>query len=238
MREIWVAMLLLAVLSAALGSAQEGPIGIERLEISLWPEYDDPRLLVIYRGELAEAPKNPLVFAIPATAQVHAAAYVGADGRLLVAPWQIVAADDRSQLVMFAPGSRRFQFEYYDDVIGPGPKKSFSFQFRSGRYEVKDLEIEVQQPLRAWAFQATPSLQAQGIEARGFGYFSRRVGAVPLGTVVEQRVSYMKADMEPSVKPATRGEFKFPWRIALVIAAFAVGLAGLAWLWWDRRGRD
>ncbi len=190
MRKIRTAILLLVVLGTILpAQAQQSPVVIERLEIALWPEYDDPRLLVIYRGELAEDPQGPLVLAIPITAQVHAAAHVGPDGRLLADAWQIVGADDRQQIVMFVPGSREFQFEYYDDVIGPGPKKSFIFQFQSGRYEVKDLEIEVQRPLRAWELKATPPLQAEGIDARGFGYFSRRVGAVPLGTLVEQRVS-------------------------------------------------
>jgi len=237
MRKIQTAILLLVALGAILTQAQEVSIVIERMQISLWPEYDDPRLLVIYRGELAEAPQGPLVFTIPATAQVHAAAHVGPDGRLLANDWQILPADNHQQLVIFTPGSRQFQFEYYDDMIGPGPKKSFIFQFQSSRYEIKDLEIEVQQPLRAWDLAATPSLQAQGVDARGFGYFSREVGAVPAGTVIEQRVSYMKTDAEPSVRPASsRGLFTdFPWRIALAVVAFAVGFAGLGWLWWDRR---
>lgn len=228
MRRVLIALFL----ASALGFAQQLPVVIERLEISLWPEYDDPRLLVIYRGELAEDPKSPLAFSIPSTAQVHAVAHVGPAGTLLADDWQLLP-DDNGQIVLFTPGSRRFQLEYYDDVLGTAPERSFVFRFRSERYEIKNLEIEVQQPLRATGFQASPALEPQGTDTRGFRYFGRRVGAVPPGTLIEQRVSYSKTDPLPSLRPATQN---------LVWAALGVGLAvvvlGVIGLLWFRRRRS
>lgn len=228
MRRVLIALLLVSTL----GVAQQVPVVIERLEISLWPEYDDPRLLVIYRGELAEDPKSPLAFTIPSTAQVHAVAHVGPAGTLLADDWQLLPNDD-GQIVLFTPGSRRFQLEYYDDVLGTAPERSFVFRFRSERYEIKNLEIEVQQPLRATGFQASPALEPQGVDTRGFSYFGRRIGAVPPETLIEQRVSYRKTDTLPSLRPATQSP--------LVWAALGVGLAvvvlGVIGLLWFRRRR-
>ncbi len=209
------------------------PIVLERLEISLWPEYDDPRLLVIYRGELAEDPKSPLVFSIPSTAQVHAVAHVGPAGTLLADDWQLLPGD-AEQLVLFTPGSRRFQLEYYDNIIGAAPERSFVFRFRSDRYEIKNLEIEVQQPLRATGFQASPALDPHGVDTRGFSYFGKKIGAVPPGTLIEQRVSYRKNDTLPSLRPDS--PISIVWvAVGVGLAVAALSVAGLLWLWRKQR---
>ncbi|MFN4219176.1 MAG: zinc ribbon domain-containing protein, partial [Candidatus Bipolaricaulia bacterium] len=214
-----------------LGFSHQNLIVLERLEISLWPEYDDPRLLVIYRGELAEDPKSPIAFTIPNTAQIHAVAHVGPAGTLLADDWQLLL-DDAGQIVLFTPGSRRFQLEYYDDVLGTAPERSFVFRFRSERYEIKNLEIEVQQPLRATAFQASPALDPQGVDTRGFSYFGRRVGAVPPNTVIEQRVSYRKTDTMPSLRPAAGSSLVW---VALGAGLAVVALGVISLLWFRRR---
>ncbi len=228
MRRILIALLF----TSTLGVAQQIPVVIERLEISLWPEYDDPRLLVIYRGELAEDPTSPLAFIIPGTAQIHAVAHVGPAGTLLADDWQLLPSSD-GQVVLFTPGSRRFQLEYYDDVLGTAPERSFVFRFRSDRYEIKNLEIEVQQPLRATGLQASPALEPQGTDTRGFSYFGRRVGAVSPGTLIEQRVSYRKTDTLPSLRPTAQTAI-FLWGV-LGVGLAALGVIGF--LWFGRRQR-
>ncbi|MCS6903185.1 MAG: zinc ribbon domain-containing protein [Candidatus Bipolaricaulota bacterium] len=217
--------------------AQQAPVVIERLEISLWPEYDDPRLLVIYRGELSQDPTGPLTFALPLTAEVHAVAYLNAEGRLLKSDWQLLPSTEREQLVIFVPGSRRFQLEYYDEIPGQHPQKSFTFRFQANRYEINDLQIEVQQPLRAEEFVASPPLSENlGTDTLGLRYFGRRVGPVPAGVLVEQQISYTKRDNRPSVQANPRTE-SFPlWPlVGTASALLALGLAGIAWYWWERR---
>ncbi len=225
---IWT--LAIALLTALGSFAQQASVVLERLQISLWPEYDDPRLLVIYRGELAQDPQGALVFTIPSTAQVHAVAYMSPDGRLLIAEWQLLPTDAPEKLVLFIPRSRFFQFEYYDDVLGALPERSFVFRFFSDRYDIKNLEIEVQQPLRARGLQGSPALEPQGTDTRGFSYFGRKIGAVPTGTLVEQRVSYTKTDTLPSLRP----------QISLLVWAavsFMVAAVGVLGLLWVRRRR-
>lgn len=221
------------IIMGALGFSQQVPIVLERLEISLWPEYDDPRLLVIYRGELAEDPQSPLAFTIPNTAQIHAVAHVGPAGTLLADDWQLLPTDT-DQLVLFTPGSRRFQLEYYDDVLGASEERSFVFRFRSDRYEIKNLEIEVQQPLRATGLQTSPTLEPQGLDTRGFRYFGKRIGAVSPGTLIEQRVSYRKTDTLPSLRP--RSPISILWAaLGAGLAVVVLGVISFIWFWRRRR---
>jgi hypothetical protein len=226
MRLIAIALLVASVL----GFAQQPPAVLERLEIALWPEYDDPRLLVIYRGELAQDPTGPLLFPLPRTAQVHAVAYVSSDGRLLTADWQLLPSEGSEKMLLFTPRTRLFQLEYYDDVLGTAPERSFVFRFFSDRYDVKDLEIEVQQPLRATGLQGSPALEPWGADARGFSYFGRRVGAVPTGTVIEQRVSYRKTDNEPSLRPTGIPLMPIALGGAGLVAIVALAVISLVWL--------
>ncbi|MCL6642361.1 MAG: zinc ribbon domain-containing protein [Candidatus Bipolaricaulota bacterium] len=227
MRRIAIALLVASVL----GSAQQPLVMLEHLAISLWPEYDDPRLLVIYRGELAQDPPGPLLLTLPRTAHVHAVAYVGSGGRLLTADWQLLPSENSEKILLFTPRTRLFQLEYYDDVLGTAPEREFVFRFFSDRYDVKNLEIEVQQPLRAKDFQGSPALEPQGTDVRGFSYFGRRVGSVPTGTVIEQRVSYRKTDNEPSLRPAG-----IPW-IPIAVGGAGLALIAVVSLVWLRRRR-
>jgi len=216
---------------------EETPLAIAQLEIALWPEYDDPRLLVIYRGELAEDPKGSLTFAIPASANVLAAAHHDESGKLLADEWQVFPGDGGQQLLAFAPRSRQFQFEYYMDMTANGSRKSFAFGFQSSRYDVKGLQIEFRQPLGASGLQATPELQAQGTDAQGFIYFNRKVGSVPRETLVEQSISYVRADAQPSVK-VSNGKVDFaawPWQIIGGVAALTLSIMGFVWILWARQ---
>jgi hypothetical protein len=161
---------------------------------------------------------------------VHAVAYVSSDGRLLTADWQLLPSEGSEKILLFTPRTRLFQLEYYDDVLGAAPERSLVFRFFSDRYDVKDLEIEVQQPLRAKDLQGSPALEPQGTDARGFSYFGRKVGALPKDTAIEQRVSYRKTDTEPSLRPA--GIPAMPIAIGgagLVVIAVVV-IISLLWL--------
>jgi len=218
-------LIIILVTGALFGALGGGPITIKRMEIALWPEYDDPRLLVIYRGEFAEPPTGPISFTIPRTAQVNAAAHIS-DGRLIADEWMIFPAGELN-LVSYTPGSPRFQFEYYDDAISPGPRKSFTFRFQS-EYEILALDIEIQQPLRAQDLTSTLALSLIGRDEQGFRYFRSAVGAVLSGQLIEFTVNYTKEDNRPSILKLKGSKLLrlLPWLIAGSLSTLIL-LAGL-----------
>ncbi len=69
-------------------AAQEAP-AIEQLTVALWPEYDQPAMLVILRVQLAPGTQLPVdvILPIPTSAgEPLAVAYTTAEGALLNAP--------------------------------------------------------------------------------------------------------------------------------------------------------
>ncbi|RME46917.1 MAG: zinc ribbon domain-containing protein [Chloroflexi bacterium] len=196
------ATILLATVALALASpasAQEptGPT-IEQLQVDLWPQYDDPRLLVIYTGTLSAPPDQPLRFPIPADAQVNAVAHLNDQDQLINEPWQPQIEGDQ-QVITFTPTTARFQLEYYLDVIGPGPDRSFTVDIDVGGQPVKLLGIAVQQPAGASNLRGEPALMGPVAGFQGLNYFSRQVENVQPGQTVRQTVTYTKSDDRLSV---------------------------------------
>lgn len=95
-RAVLISVFLSVVLapSWAPALAQE-PTGLrlERAHISVWPEYDDPRVLILYEGTFADNGGFPRVveFLVPLGIDVNQAAGVTPDGRYLRQTYQIVS---------------------------------------------------------------------------------------------------------------------------------------------------
>lgn len=196
------ALVALAAFLVPMASAQEaGQLTLTRLQVSLWPEYDDPRLLVLYRGEFAETQAFPreISFRIPATAEVNAAAYADDDGRLMANPFKTQVEGDE-QVITYPIPKPSFHFEFYDDVIQGEPSgREFSFTL-SLPYPVQSLQVDVQEPLRATVFQVSPVASRVITGTDGFRYFVYDLGSLEPGQSVQLSASYAKPDARPSVE--------------------------------------
>ncbi|MFQ6058841.1 MAG: rhodanese-like domain-containing protein [Anaerolineae bacterium] len=226
----------------AIQALQEEPV-IAHLTVSLWPEYDDPRLLVIYRGQFAAETTFPrrVTFRIPQGAEVNAAAYTTADGQLMANPWES-RQEDGYQLISYSLPVPTFQFEFYDDAIQGQVDKRLSFVFQS-LYPIESLEIEVQRPLRASNFQISPPPSEVTSDARGFQYSLYAFQQVAKDQAIELEVTYTKADPNPSVPkvqqlPTAEAQAQVPAQqggmspflifVGLAVLAAALGLGGVA----------
>jgi len=251
---------LLALLGAAvlgcltLGAAfatQGEPSTIQRLQVSLWPEYDDPRLLVIYRGELASPPAQPMRLPIPADAEVHAVAYVAEDGTLVNLDWTSELEGEHRILVL-TPPTQEFQVEYYWDVLGPGPEKSFTVSIAAGPQPVQALRFQVQEPVGARDLQGDPPLQGPTVGFQGLNYYIREAGPLAPGEEARQTVRYVKTDdrlsvtvVQPEPTPgeaAERAESAVPsagtrWLYAVAVVLLVTGASLIAFGIWRSRRR-
>lgn len=249
--------LLLALLSAVVFSAANlwpitpstaAPTGsvIGDLRVDLWPEHDDPRVLVIYRGTLSGGTPLPhaLAFSIPAGSQVNATAYRRGTN-LLSARHQVQPGTDR-MVVAFTVPEREFQFEYYADVITGSPSRTFTMDLVFP-LAVESLDVAVEQPLRATGFVLSPA-SASTTAAGGFTYHLYAERQWPAGKVWRVRVSYRKDDLEPSlpraapVAPAPgaavppSGSGRLIWLTAGA-AGFILGALFVGAIWLLRRDR-
>ncbi len=210
------------------------------LRLSIWPEYDDPRVLVMLRGKMAPDDAFPahITLPLPKGAEIVGAGMVSEQNKLLMHPHQITPGDTQDTLDLNLPTSRFF-LEFYYNPFGTSPDKQFTYTLPTP-YDIERLEVDIQQPLHAINFAVNPQPMRQTTDEKGFSYawfFYRNVhqGEAPAFTI-----SYTKAILSPSVaKRQTAPEaVTQPLSVVdstllafglLVVAAVVFG--GSVWLW-------
>ncbi len=183
-----------SVLLAGPVQAQEEAPTLASLQLSLWPEYDRPEVLVIYRGEL-DADVSlpvPLEMAIPArVGQPNAVAYVDDAGQKLNQPYSTRVEGDLL-IVSFELSTNQFQLEYYDALpVDTEGKRTYTFTYTAD-YATTELNLDFQQPPTAEDFSLTPVPNAVVVGDDGLTYHLVEAGAVAAGDVREWIFSYVK----------------------------------------------
>ncbi len=220
---------------------------IARLQLSIWPEYDDPRVLLIVRGELVPGTAFPtrVTLPIPKGAELIGAGMVSELGELLLHPHRVIPGDASDSLEITLPALRFFAELYYDPFATPGDAKRFSYTFEAP-YPINQFSIAVQKPYTATEFVTEPPAMTQESEGRDTTYHLFTYRDVAAGQATTLTVSYVKTNPEPSVpkadnapaaSPATRGPqdrmLIYFGILAGVIAAYV--LATLLWTAYRRR---
>ena len=190
------------------------------LEIALWPEFDRPEVLVIYRGQLgADVPLPASIeIALPArVGQPTAMAYVDEAGQRFNQQYTTRVEGDQL-MVAFELGTTAFQLEYYDALpTDTDGKRSYTFAYTAD-YDTAVLNLEFQQPPTAQGFVLDPPADTTIVGSDGLSYHLLQAGAMASGDTQEWTFSYVKdnADLtaaglvQPEVPvstvPATTGE--------------------------------
>lgn len=218
---------------------------IATMRVDIWPEYDDPRVLVIYDGTLAGDATAPTDFSlvVPPGAQVHMAGGIAPDGGHLHADFRTRTRNDGLVEVSYRLEVPEFYMEFYYDPLGAGEERRFTYPVQSG-FHIDSLAVRVQEPRRAEGFEVVPLADQHTQDDRGLGYaVIRRTDLAP-GAMIPVTVVYRKTDRTPSVTAqemngaqgaqgaqGARAEPPFPWDRArrwglgiLAAAFFAVGL--------------
>lgn len=240
---------LLQILSLALWLTlpQAAPPQLASLDVQIWPEYDQPSVLVIINGVLADDVVLPqqMRVTLPAQAVLHAVAYPDASGNLMsLAATTETAGND--QTVVFELDRPSFVVEYYADIISAPPARHFALDFVAP-YAAAQAAISLRQPTRAGDFKVDPPMTAGAADALGNPTYTLAAGPLQAGERIALQVSYTKADTEPSVSAQTAptpanavvatqeigSNTWLPW--AAVGALAVVLLAGLGVYWLRKR---
>ncbi len=195
-------MLLASALTALPAGAQSAPPVLSTWDTQVWPEYDQPSVLVITSGTLAEGTTFPqqLRVPVPANATIHAVAYPEASGNLLSLAWTS-EPDADGQIVVFDLDQPRFVVEYYADILSPPSSRSFDLNLVAP-YAAQQASLALRQPSRSSDLQTTPAMVAGGMDALGNPTYTLELGTQAAGQSTPLQVSYTKADAQPSVSSA------------------------------------
>src|SRR5688572_24476418 len=147
-------LLALALIAAPPAAAQDQPITLDTLTIDLWPEFDQPSVLVIYSGSVADAAgPTGLTFTLPPGADFHVAAYIDAQDRLIEIPEREVSGDT----VTFTTPNGTFRIEFYDSALDmASPEREYIYTY-PGDYAVSTLTWSVQVPPTAESMTTEPA---------------------------------------------------------------------------------
>ena len=228
-------------------SAQRSGLRITRLELSVWPEYDDPRVLLVIRGELAPGIPFPtqINLPIPHNAEIIGAGMISELGELLLHPHRVVSGETSETLEITLPSRRFFAELYYDPFQTSGDTKQFSYTFKAP-YPVSQLDVDVQQPYTASGFVIEPPAMEQESEGRDTTYHRFVYRDVAPGQETAFAVSYVKTDAQPSVPKADNpqadgADHRGPQDRKLIYSGILAGvmaayvLATLLWVAYRRR---
>ncbi len=194
------ALLALLLLLAAPRALADDPNRLSQLQISVWPEYDTPTVLVILEGKFADtsAASREVSVLVPAKAKLHVATYANADGTLArELPTQTSDLGDGYTRVTFTVPAANFWLEYYDDALRGNPDKTLDFSLKAPA-PADQVLLEVQQPIKATEFAITPSATSTRNED-GFTYYDSTVSNVAAGQLISAQIKYTKTDPSPSV---------------------------------------
>lgn len=186
---------------AGIAQAQE-TTSLSSLEVSLWPEYDRPDVLVINRGLLAEGTPLPvsLEIRIPArVGQPHAVAYVGQDGQLFNQQYTTRVEGDWLE-VSFRLGEQGFLVEYYDPLpIDEAGQRQYTYSYVAD-YPVSSMLVELQEPPSAEAVALDPPADSSRTGSDGLVYHVLDVGELEAGEERSWTFAYQKdnADLTAS----------------------------------------
>ncbi len=199
-----ILLIALAIISIRPVVAQN-EIKLSAVEVDLWPEYDQPTLLVIYRITLPSNVSLPvdLTFRLPASAGEPSAVAVKqmtttGEAALFSIPYQY-RIENQWGLVTFNATMPEIQLEYYDPgLTKDGATRHFEYHW-PGDYSVDNLVIQVQQPIGATNMQISPASGSAVTGNDGLIYYNKQVGAISAGQTFSLKISYEKASDELSI---------------------------------------
>ncbi len=230
--------------------AQE-EIKIGRLQIDIWPEYDRPDVLVIYRIVLS--PENALPAKMELRIPLEAnkplnLAGKDADGMLYNLDYTTRIEGDWIW-VSFTTPSQEIQLEYYDPrLLKTDLTREFEYRW-PGDYMVDETVIQIQEPINTTRMEISPDL-GEGVPGNdGLTYYISSIGSLDKNTPFSIQIEYDKTDdtLSSSQVPVfpsepigqqTQGRTSLgeviPWVLGVLGAVMIVG--GGFWYW--HTGRD
>jgi hypothetical protein len=152
--------LLLALLTVSVTANAQTGVTLDALNVQLWPEFDQPAMLVIYDFTLAEGTSLPLNInlRIPTDATLIAVAYAPS-GNLLNVPYQEPVEQDGWQVVTVTIDTVAvYHIEYYAPLTRADSQREFLYLW-PGDYAVGNLTVSVKVPVDTTEYSTDPQMR-------------------------------------------------------------------------------
>ncbi len=193
------ALAALLLLAAPPAQARTEP-GVKRLHVALWPEYDQPSVLVIVSLRLAHGVPLPATIHLPLPQLVgkpSAVAKRGAGGALVVLDYKLQTKKGVSEVVL-STDTPELQIEYSIDLPIDEGERHFTLDWPVYA-TIEQLAVEMQQPAGATDLAMWPRPTLRRTDERGLTYYGAELGKVAPPEVHQIQFRYRKADQALSI---------------------------------------
>ena len=222
----------------------QSEISLASLQVQLWPEYDQPTMLVIYDFELPAETELParVTFRIPEEANLIAVASQQNTG-LVNAQYEGPVVENGWQVFTVVVNNlTSYHFEYYEQLDKTAGLRRFSYLW-DGSYAVSGFNISVLQPVDTTSLTAEPRLESV-TSSDGTTIYKNQPISLQKGEQFVLRISYEKdtetlavpaQDLQPAspVDEKTLGRISVENYLPFIIGAIGLVLVlgGLVYYW-------
>lgn len=165
MRKLFLSFLLgILFVFPSLTSAQTN-VTLNTVSVQLWPEYDQPSMLVIVDFKIAPMTSLPvdLTFNIPTDANLIAVAVQTENGDLLNTSFESPKANgDVKTFTMTIEQNAIYRFEYYQPLTFNNNEREFLYSWQNA-YAVKSFSVNVLEPLDVKSLSTVPNYVSEQV---------------------------------------------------------------------------
>ena len=216
------------------------PLLLSELTVDFWPEYDSPKMLVIFQGEVSEEIPLPATVTLEMPSEYgppFAVAYRNNQGQLYDLEY-LIGENGSTLRIQFDVPTRTFHLEYYDDNLSlDSSTRTYSIKTEL-LHPVADLILQIRLPIGARAFSSDPVFEQQ-LEGRdGYTYYRTSRSQLAAGSLISFGLSYYqdattvadpsRSDTESvpelSLSPQITTNGRLGWYIGAAVALFALAL--------------
>ncbi|HEY3311559.1 MAG TPA: zinc ribbon domain-containing protein [Anaerolineales bacterium] len=245
----WFALIALAALFLLPARVNaQNPVGFDTLDVSVWPEYDTPTVLVINKITLNPQVTLPveITLRMPASVGKISAVAVGNTADTVSdtgVDYKFTPGGDYAQVTIKAT-ARSIHVEYYDENLQKnGNQHQYIYEWL-GDASVDNFHFELRQPLQSSNLVVDPALTNSIIDAEGFQFSDITKTGIKAGQKLSFSIKYQRDTDSPStsflkVQSSTPLDQTLPgqstWTVYLPWVLGGLGLALLfvaGWVYW------
>lgn len=248
MRKWMMFLFILGMIAFPFSVRAQSEIKLAGIQVQLWPEYDQPGMLVIYDFQVATSTALPSTvnIRIPKDAKLSAVAQTAAnglvnaeyDGPTTVGDWQVIGVK--------IPELATYHVEFYEPLSKNGTTRQFAYLWPAD-YAADNFSVSVREPSDMTQIASVPAMpEIQGKD--GATYLQNDFGARPAGQEFTLNLTYTKTSdilgvPQQNVQPSaplnsnTPGRVMFSNYLPYILGALGVILivGGLIYFWRSSR---
>ncbi len=197
---VTVTLLLAEFVPVTGARAEDGP-QFSELVVTMLPEYDQPRILVIFRGELPADTPMPLktLLRLPNDANVTNTCSLKSPGDEQICAPSTSQPEGDYQIVTYDLTTPLMYVEYYYGAFSGAGARSANLSFWPP-YPAKNLELAIPVPTDATDFNVSPA-PTRTANDQGAKHYIYDFENVPSGTPINLALTYSRPTDEPWSPP-------------------------------------